>query len=236
VIADGYFDNAASHEVIGGITIEEMPQEQIDKLFPDAFEKLNDGKNTIQLEYPIDVMSSVNPDAVISLTKTFSGVNWEQTQNFEDKGYYNTFQFSEVPGGTMMLSPVDGYVTTAIAEIPPKSNDKADINALIIDFEAENGNHYHLVITGGTPEIVYAFKNILGAPLYEPQDATTKPLGAYGIFVKKGEPISQIVCAETVNVGLIVNEGKYSESLYLPTNIEFFSTPEGKLISPSNNP
>jgi hypothetical protein len=44
LVADDIFDNTASNEVIGNVPIEKIPQGQIDKLFPDAFGKLNDGK------------------------------------------------------------------------------------------------------------------------------------------------------------------------------------------------
>jgi hypothetical protein len=88
------------------------------------------------------------------LDRIFGGESWEQTQNFKDKGFYNIFHSSNVPEGTMILASVDGYLTTALATITPRPNDKADINALIMDFEAENSNHYHLLIDGGTSEIV----------------------------------------------------------------------------------
>lgn len=243
------FDNSVKEGVIGESNIERVPQDEVIQQFPTAFEKLEDGKNTLQFEYLLDIRTSTNPTAQITYEKSFSGSSFEERQRYKDKNIYDTFSFKNVPGGTIIRSPVDGYLTLSVW--PPIDPTGADNQGALIDFVAPNGNQYRLSIYGVTNfqegnsniNTAYVFISLTDAPALKPEN-NRQVKGTYGIPVKKGHPILQLIqtagnnpieevgfrigAAREGEVGKPIDMGRHS----IPTDVELFLTPEGKLISP----
>lgn len=245
------FDNSLAQAIIGNANLLEMPQDEINQQFPTAFEKLDDGKNTLQLQHILDISESTDPKAQLTLVKSFGGSSYAEREQYKNSGIFDTFIFKNVPGRTIIQSPVDGYVIASVW--PPVAPNGADNQGVLIDFVAPNGNHYRIIIGGSTKQDFddgttnqvtgYVFKSLIEIPTFKP-DNNKQALGSYGIPIKRGKPILQLItskdgspieevvftiaAARKGEIGKPVDMGQPS----IPTNVELFSTPDRKLISP----
>lgn len=252
------FDNAAKKGVIGQETIVSMPQSEIDKLFPDPFSKtelenekisniqtevpnplydslaIGDNIPVLSLEYPLNINSSSNPNAKISSVKRFAGTTLvqEAVNDIKGKGIYDEIEFSNIPGSTTIISPIDGKLQIVKENA---SNEEYNILIIYISCVAPNGNQYTIMIDG------YAGnqKHVLKSPI-SLQGGTVDSEGKYiwsnPIEIKRGEPILETLKNKSVNVVLqIIHavKGKVNEhNIFIPTGIEL-NTQNGKLLLPS---
>lgn len=245
------FDHSLAQVIIGNENLLEMPQEEINQQFPTAFEKLDDGKNTLQLQHILDISESTDPKAQLTLVKSFGGSSYAEREQYKYSGIFDTFVFKNVPGGTIVRAPVDGYVRATIW--PPVAPNGADNQGVLIDFVAPNGSHYRIIIGGSTKQDFddgttnqvtgYVFKSLIKIPTAKVED-NKQALGSYGVPIRKGEPILQLITPkdgspiEEVGFSIAVaRKGKIGKPVdmdqpSIPTNVELFLTPDGKLISP----
>lgn len=260
--------------------IERLPQKEIDKMYPDAFGKLakdttvvgvppksgdaavsvavsNDQINTLQMEYPLDLSLSTKPNAEIQFTKRFAGGPQVVRETFQGKGYYDIVEFPDVPGGTKILAPVDGFLVIS-RDIDSTGNSRpsngvADTSTVLVDFTTKDGYQYRIGIAGGTdlggdPRFAktgFVFKSLIDAPIFSKED-NKKLVGTYGKQIKKGETILEVIQptnGNPVEVALVIysalkgrntNEERATilNSPLALTNIEFFTDPAGKLLLP----
>lgn len=248
------FDNTKDKGVIGNNNIAKLSQAEIDKQFPSAFERLGDGKNTLQLQYPFDLSQSTDPNTKLTFTKSFSGSSSAERQQYKNRDFYDMFTFQNVPGGTVIRSPVDGYLVISIDENNPPDLNWGNATDGFINFVAPNGNQYGITFFGATTKDLrdgrygntqtgYIFKSLVDAPTYK-TEYRKRVTGNYGIAVKKGEPILQLIQPpdnDTIGeVGFSIGPARQGEigkstdmgKPSIPTNIELLVTPDGKLISP----
>ena len=244
LIADSFFDNTASKGVIGEATITRMSQAEIDKLFPTAFGKLDDGKNTLQMEFPLDLSASANPTANLSFGKDFGVTGlFDEYSAFEEKGYYSAIGFKNVPGSTTINSPVDGMLTLSRSEDVQKPDNGSDFDIADIDFTDPNGNLYKIIINGdystkvGREAFIFKSLTSLSLPIKKTID-NGKLISSESnpIEIKKGEPIMKVIESQGspihVNFGLaIARESKTNKPI--PANLELFTTQDNKLVAPS---
>lgn len=248
------FDNTLKEGAIGENNIARITQKEVNRQHPTAFEKLNDGKNTLQLALPLDTSTSVNPSAPLTFVKSFSGANKAERDAYQGKGIYDTFEAQNVPAGTIIRSPVDGYLVLVIDENNPPDSTWGNATTGLIDFEAPNGNQYRIAISGSTTKDLqngisgntqtgYIFKSLINAPTFKAEN-NHQVRGSYGIEIKKGDPILQVIQPpnnDTIgSVGFSIfaaREGEVEKPVdmskpSIPTDVELFTTPEGKVILP----
>lgn len=241
------FDNKAGQGIIESNNLAKLPQIEIDTQFPTAFGKLDDGKNTLQLQFPLDISSSSNPDASLEYTKSFSGTSYSERMRYPNTEIHDTFTFQDVPGGSIIRSPVDGFIRSATDVtqlIPPNGSDS---QGALIDFVAPDGKHYRIAIYGSTTDsrsgiTNHVFKTFIEMPIAQPTD-NKKIIGTFGVPIKKGQPILTLILAKNnrpiEEFGFriaVAREGEIGqppnrENPSIPTNMELFITPDGKLIT-----
>lgn len=249
------FNNNTDKGVIGARNATPVTQREIDRLYPNAFERLNDGKNTILLQHLLDLSTSSNPDKSINFRKTFGGANKAERDKYAGTGIYDGIIYENVPGGAILRSPVDGFLVITRDEQyngKPLPNG-ADVMGVLVDFVAPNGNHYRLNIGGSTTKnfidryastkTPYVFNSLIPtAPSYDNND-----IADYGFQIHKGDlmlkliqtPNSQTI--EEVNMNILVARvGKVGDPINslespVPTNIQLLTDPKtDKILIPAN--
>lgn len=240
------FDNSPGTTTIGGNIIKTLSQEEIDRLFPTPFTKLNDGKNTVGVLWPFEVDTSLDPNTRITLSKSFSGSDMTEREQYQDKGMSDVLSFQNVPGGTTIVSPVDGFLVLSLYQkdkIPPNGS---DCQGGLLNFTSPEGKQYRLIIGGSTDyaesKTGFVFKSLTEAPVFKAGD-NQKTIGSYGVFVKKGRPIFELIKPtdnkpiEEITVAVaIAREGELGQPINMgkpavPTNLDLFVTPDGKLAT-----
>lgn len=227
---------------------QEVPPGADKNMFPDIKVAIGDKISTLQLEYPLDLTTSLNPKAPLTYEKSFAGNNQAVREKFKNTGIFDIINFRDVPGGTIVRSPVDGILTIYRSEstLPPNGSDSTGAT---LDFIAPNGNHYRLMISGGTikdyqdqyvsSKTPWVFKSLINtAPIASPEN---KYQAQSSLTVKRGQPILQLLqhykSIETVGFRVSAQEGEIGKSPdatkpSIPTNIELLTTPDGKVMSP----
>lgn len=235
--------NNVDKGTIGPNNIARLPQEEIDTQFPTAFGKLDDGKNTLQLQFPLDISSSSNPDASLEYAKSFSGTSYSERMRHEDEGIKDTFIFQNVPGGSIIKAPVDGFIRDATDNQLIRPPNGSDSQGALIDFVAPDGKKFRIFVFGLTNQTNYVFKKLVDMPKANSGD-NKKAIGTFGTPVRKGQQIFELIPPQDSNlieeVGfriVVAREGEIGEAIdmskpSIPTDIELLVTPDGKLIFP----
>lgn len=237
------FDPTATSGVIKPSMIERLPQEEIAKL--DPFTKIDD-RNTIQVLYPIDVSTSKNPNVSIEYKKSLNISKTTGNQShLEQQGFYNAFYSKNIPSGTIIYAPVDGKLIlyTDSGNIPP-INDR-DYSTATIDFQV-NGKDYRMIITGGKKNRGDIFNTLTNAPVIGSSKMSREEVAKINnqaISIKRGNPILQ-VAEDKIDFKFWIR-GDFDQSkaykgllngqevIFVPetpTNLDFFSTPNGGLV------
>ena len=268
------FDNTATS---GVRMIERLPQVEIDRLYPTAFGKLReDSRETLvvtpqtnnllqekdrfpdkvtiirddggilQLQYILDVSESKDPNAVVRIVKNIDG----------------SIRFFNVPDGTTILSPNDGFLIVQRSDIPDDarpSNGDADTYGVLIDFVGM-GNQYRIGIVGSTTakggkpgyeQTAFVFKNLTRASitsLKELKEYNAKPIGTYGIKIKRGDSLLKVVNSSRnkspVEVGIKIfsalkitddQKARPIRNPFVQAEIEFL-TLDGTFLLPQKKP
>jgi len=199
------------------IKIRRIPQEEIDRMFPDAFGKLGDEstktiitleqpnrtlsprqyevddktKNTIQFQSFIDLRDSDDPSVQLEVEKSYNGQIAADFERFKDQEYYDTFIFrnpdGKIPKGTRIKMPLEGFGTYRNYRSSRTSETGGDF---FIDFQnPQNGNIYKIQIWG-TGENEDVFKLLLLMPERMPQlvsKCNYMAIGSCGSLLKRGQ-------------------------------------------------
>lgn len=239
------FDPTARSGVIKPSMIERLPQEEIDKL--DPFEKISD-HNTVLGIYPLDISKSSKSDAELNFLRRSGGANEQDRLDLTKKGFLNSLYVENIPQGTLILAPVDGNLTVFTASGNSTPINDLDFSNAAIDFLVD-GEEFRLIISGGIKKngTQTVLKNLTNAPIgsgMSPEEALQ--VQAKAIPVKKGTPIFQAATNNMVagfdlrgNFDRSKDEIKIingKEVIFLreaPTNLEFFSSPNGKILIPT---
>ena len=239
------FNPTAVSGVIKPSMIETLPQGEIDKL--DSFAKIND-KNTVLGVYPLDTSKSSKPNAELNFYRSNGGQGNEQDRlKRTQEGFLNSLGVENVSQGTLILAPVDGNLTVFTASGNRTPINDLDFGNAAIDFLVD-GKEFRLIISGGIKKngTQTVLKNLTNAPIgsgMSPEEALQ--VKAKAIPIKKGTPIFQAE-ADSMVIGTTLR-GNFEESkeikiingkevIFLreaPTNLEFFSSPNGKLLVPT---
>lgn len=222
---------------------------------PDIQVEVGGGKNTLQLEYPLDLRQSADPNAEITVTKTFTGQEPRVREKFQGEGYYDTLHFGNVPNGTIIRLPLDGF--TSLFESNTEDPDKTPGNT--IDTAAPNGDYYKLSITAYEESTVdlpdprnaqraSVLEDLADTPLSDLR-SRHYPIGSYGKQSFRGSPVLKVNSPEGKPVEIVLQlltalkkkGGKtpvFSDAYETPfvlTNLELLTTPEGKFIASGAN-
>jgi len=210
--------------------------ERVGSLQDLSFE-VGEDKNTLQFQNPLDLRLSSNPNAKIKFTKSYSGLTQTDRDAFQGKGHYDTYKFYSVPKGTIIQAPVDGFLVISKTNGVIYSNSEKVMNG-IIDFQAPNGNIYRLGIAGQRGNSIFLFKPLLDAPELKPE-YNHKPVGSYGAPIKRGQPLFEPTTEldQLTFIMWVATKGEIGKppqlitNPFVPTNIEFLASPDGKLIT-----
>lgn len=242
------FDNKAISGVVTPSMIEKVPQGEIDRLFPTPFGKI-ENRNTVQVLYPLDVSTSKNPDVKIKYKISNSSDGNEQDRiKRAEEGFLNLFEVDNVPPGTIIRAPVDGLLRVYTNSETLPVNDH-DYGGATIVFKTVDGRNFNLMIGGGTKKNrADVFRSLTNAPVIGSKISREEEKESKPIPIKRGDPILQVAGSE-VMIGFTVSSLDYPDisqgkeiilpngekAILLPppppTNVEFFLTPEGKLIT-----
>lgn len=205
-------------------------------IVPDQQYEIREDKGTLQLQYPLDLSQSSDPNAQIPFAKSYGGlIAADRLASLQKEGYYDTLEFQNVPKGTIVQAPLDGYLV--ISRTNGVRHDPNKVTNGFIDFQGPNGIIYRLLIYGGEGNDIFVFTPLLDAPEPNPGD-NHKPVGAYGIHVEKGQALFR-TDSNLDEVGLKITmaiKGKVGEppdgrQPYVPTNLEMLPSLDGKLLT-----
>lgn len=271
------FENNTTKGIEPNIT--RVPREEIDRLYPTFGKFRNDSKETtiiipppnseekartviiredggiLQLLYPLDLSESANPNAKAPFIKSIRGFSIDEALM---KRGYDTITFPEVPDGTTIRAPTDGFLMTMRTDVPDNArppNDGADTSDVLIDFIGQ-GYQYRIGIVGfttakggkpGYEQTALVFKNLTDGstkPSIELAENNQKLIGTYGTSIKRGEPILRVVkpdrsapvqVALTVFSALKTIDNERARPIRNPsvqTSIELITAPDGTFILP----
>lgn len=203
--------------------------------------EIREDKGTLQLQNPLDLSKSSDPNANIPYTKEFSGGlptgnALDLEKSLQEQGFYNQLKFQGVPQGTVIEAPVDGFLRVSTSDgnksVPGK------ITTGFIDFQGPDGTIYNLWIFGSKGNSIFVLNPLLDAP--ERAD-----IGSYGTRVNKGQPLFETATRldELVLYVAGASKGKVGEawdynSPSVATNLEFLvDLDSGKVITstPTSN-
>ena len=201
-----------------------------DVTFSDLLFEVGPDKNTLQFQYPLDLRPSSNPNAKIQFKKSYSAFTQTDYDAFKNEGYYDTYDFYNIPKETIIRMPVGGYLVRNIE------------GEVFMYFKAPNGNTYSLQMVGTTENRVVSLKPLVDVPIRIPE-FNGKPIGTIGYFAPTGKPAFQTtekldelsfrILSAVKAKGEPVQAGNVtSETVYLPTNIELFRSPDKQLLGP----
>ena len=244
------FDPQAKEGVIKPSMVERLPQAEIAKL--DPLEKIDD-HNTVQILQLIDISTSDNPNSELQYKKLNGDSGDEQDRmNRAKEGFLNLILFDKVPAGSTILAPADGRLILYDAYPrnfnPALKNNDHPIGSAAIDFTVR-GEKYRMLISGRTKGGMRSrgdvFRSLTNAPIItDGMSEQLKFIEQKAISIKKGDSILQVADTEiTMSIHMLgntdVSKGKKGiingEEVLLvreePTNLEFFLSPNGKLIA-----
>jgi len=244
------FDNTAVSGIIAPSMFETIPEEEIDRSFPTPFKKIKD-HNTTQILYPIDISTSKNPGEQIKYKRTSNaGSTPDENLDLEQKGFYNVFEADNVPPESTIIAPIDGMLMIYTFSGTSQISDH-DYASATIDFLRPDGKEDRYIISGGTKaNRGDVFRSLTNAPVagWKMSQDVGRALDSKKIFVKRGTPILRVADNETMLTMYLrgtladINQGKEitlpngEKQILLPgeapSNSEFLSTPEGKLLVP----
>lgn len=207
---------------------------------PDLQYEIRKDKGTLQIQYPLDLSQSSDPNAKISFERAYGGFNAVDRIALQGKEYYDWIGFKNVPKGAIIKAPLDGYFV--ISETNGEKHESQKSTGGIIVFQAPNGNIYRLNIGGVSGNNIFVFTPLLDAPDLVSENNRT-PVGTYGIKIQKGQALFQTnTRLDEVGFGILMAvKGKIGAppeimtQPFVPTTLELLYDPqENKLIASQN--
>jgi hypothetical protein len=231
------FGNTAAKGVISERNIVRLSQEEIDRLYPDAFRN-----GILYLQYPIDLSNTLNPQAKISVTHSSYAVK------FADGGVgnYHEFFFKTVdPDNSLDGAVIRSLVPNGNVILTGKSNSPSIdagsfVDGFFTDVQDPNGNTHRLMLSGGLQapsssglaytNMPFIFESLINAPALTP---TNNGVESKHIS-KRGEEIVVIQSQKKGNIivhlGLIYAGQPSKGDLVMPPRVKFFAQ-DGNVVA-----
>ena len=230
------FDNTATKGVISKRNIVRLPQEEIDRLYPDAF--IN---GILYLQYPIDLSNTLNPQAEISVTHSYYAVRFaDGTVGIYDEFFFKTVDPDNSLDGAVIRSLVpNGNVILTGKSNSPSIDTGSFVDGFFTDVQDPNGNPHRLMLSGGLQvpsssglaytNMPFIFESQINAPALTPKNN-----GVEKRISKRGEKIVVIRSPEKGNIivhlGLIYAGQPSKGDLVMPPRVKFFAQ-DGNVVA-----